>query len=239
MVKNIVIVGGAGAIGSAFARELSVKYPNAKTHSFSREIPDRTLPKLEYHRMDYTSEISLEKSALIASKEVPIDIVIVATGILHDGDLKPEKSLKDLSKEKFQRIFEINTIVPALVAKHFLPKMNRKDNSIFALLSARVGSISDNRLGGWYSYRSSKAALNMLIKNTAIEIGRSNKKIIVVGLHPGTVDSNLSLPFKANIPQEKLFKPEYSVQKLIEVITNLTFNQSGKCFAWDGKEVDP
>ena len=126
-----------------------------------------------------------------------------------------------------------------MVAKHFLPKLNKENRSIFAALSARVGSISDNQLGGWYAYRTSKAALNMVIKNAAIEIGRLNKKAIIVGLHPGTVDSNLSMPFQGNVPDGKLFTPEYSVQKLLQVLTNLTSEQSGKCFAWDGTEVKP
>ena len=176
---------------------------------------------------------------MIASKDALLDMVIVATGILHEGEMMPEKSLKDLNAEKFHRLFEVNTIAPILIAKHFLPKLNRETRSIFAALSARVGSISDNHLGGWYSYRASKAALNMVIKNLAIEISRSNKKAIIVGLHPGTVDSNLSKPFQRNVPQRKLFKSEYSTQKLLEVLANLTSKQSGKCFAWDGKEILP
>ena len=192
-----------------------------------------------YNIINYQDETSIEESALVASKDKPIDMVIIATGILHEGKLMPEKSLKDLSAEKLQRLFEVNTIVPLLIAKHFLPKLSRETRSIFATLSARVGSISDNQLGGWYSYRASKAALNMIIKNIAIEISRFNKKAIIVGLHPGTVDSNLSKPFQGNVPDGKLFTPEYSTQKLLEVLTSLTSKQSGKCFAWDGKEILP
>ena len=192
-----------------------------------------------YNIINYQDETSIEESALVASKDKPIDMVIIATGILHEGKLMPEKSLKDLSAEKLQRLFEVNTIVPLLIAKHFLPKLSRETRSIFATLSARVGSISDNQLGGWYSYRASKAALNMIIKNIAIEISRFNKKAIIVGLHPGTVDSNLSKPFQGNVPYGKLFTPEYSTQKLLEVLTSLTSKQSGKCFAWDGKEIFP
>ena len=194
---------------------------------------------MKYHIINYHDEVSINESSFIASKKDSLDMVIVTTGILHDGELMPEKSLKDLSEEKFQRIFEVNTVVPLLIAKHFLPKMNRERKSIFAALSARVGSISDNQLGGWYSYRSSKAALNMVIKNLAIEISRSNKNAIIVGLHPGTVDSNLSKPFQGNVPYGKLFTPEYSTQKLLEVLSNLTSKQSGICFAWDGKEILP
>lgn len=239
MVNNISILGGSGAIGSSFTLQLSFSYPNATINVFSRQLPEKMLPNVIYNIINYQDETSIEESALVASKDKPIDMVIIATGILHEGKLMPEKSLKDLSAEKLQRLFEVNTIVPLLIAKHFLPKLNRETRSIFATLSARVGSISDNQLGGWYSYRASKAALNMIIKNIAIEISRFNKKAIIVGLHPGTVDSNLSKPFQRNVPYGKLFTPEYSTQKLLEVLTSLTSKQSGKCFAWDGKEIFP
>lgn len=239
MVNNIVIIGGSGAIGRAFTLQLSVTYPNATIHAFSRHKLEQMLLHVKYHTIDYQDETSIEKSALLASRETPLDMVIVATGILHEGELMPEKSQKELSAEKFHRLFEVNTIVPALIAKHFLPKLNRENRSVFAALSARVGSISDNQLGGWYAYRASKAALNMVIKNAAIEIGRRNKNAIIVGLHPGTVDSNLSKPFQGNVPDGKLFTPKYSAQKLLNVLTTLTSKQSGKCFAWDGKEILP
>ena len=106
-------------------------------------------------------------------------------------------------------------------------------------MSARVGSISDNKLGGWYAYRSSKAALNMMIKNLSIEVGRRNKKAILVGLHPGTVDSNLSKPFQNNVPAEKLFSPETSVVHLLKVLFNLKLENTGKIYAWDGSEIEP
>ena len=151
----------------------------------------------------------------------------------------PEKSLRDLSSDKFHRIFEVNTITPALIAKYFLRKLNKEKTSIFTALSARVGSISDNQLGGWYAYRASKAALNMIIKNAAIEVARENKKAIIVGLHPGTVDSDLSKPFQGHVADKNLFTPEYSAEKLLKVLEDLSPEKTGKCFAWDGKEILP
>jgi NAD(P)-dependent dehydrogenase (short-subunit alcohol dehydrogenase family) len=239
MTKNISIIGCSGAIGSAFTNQLSVLYPDATIHAFSRDRQEQIFPNLIHHIIDYQDVISIEESALVASKDAPLDLVIVATGILHDDELMPEKSLRELSAEKFLRLFEVNTILPALVAKYFLPKLNREHQSIFAVLSARVGSISDNRLGGWYAYRASKAALNMIIKNAAIEISRRNTNAVIVGLHPGTVDSALSRPFQGNVPDGKLFTPEFSVQKLLEVLEKLTPQQSGKCFAWNGQVIDP
>ncbi len=239
MIKNIAILGSSGAIGSAFTFHLSFRYPEANIHAFSRNI-NKTLPtNINYHLIDYSNEESIKSSALIASKTGPLDMVIVATGILHEGLLTPEKSLQNLSAEKFKRLFEVNTIVPALIAKHFLPILNKKNQSIFAALSARVGSISDNRLGGWYAYRASKSALNMVIKTCSIEMVRLNKKAIVVGLHPGTVDSSLSKPFQTNVPPNKLFSPTYSAENLLQVLLSLTPAQSGKCFDWNGVEIEP
>lgn len=228
--QNIVITGSSGAIGKAFVRLFSEQYPNATINAFSQNGP-------QY--INYSSEESISLAADSVSKDKPIDIVIVANGILHEGDITPEKSLRDLSADKLHRIFEINAITPILIAKYFLPKLSKHQPSRFAVLSARVGSISDNYLGGWYSYRASKAALNMMIKNAAIEIGRSNHHAVIVGLHPGTVDSNLSRPFQANISKEKIFTPEYSVQKLWGVLEKLRAEDSGKCFAWDNMEILP
>ena len=236
MIENIAIIGSSGAIGSAFVRQLSNQYPQATIHAFSRTKNN------DYARsyiIDYDVEHSIEKAVTIATEKSPLDLIIVATGILHDGEVLPEKSLKDLSTEKFHHVFQVNTVVPSLVAKYFLPKMHTKKRALFAVLSARVGSISDNRLGGWYAYRASKSALNMIIKNASIEIGRRNKEAIIVGLHPGTVDSELSEPFKANIPKEKLFTADDAVIKLLKVLDTLTVENSGACFGWDGLEIAP
>ena len=229
-LKNIAVIGSSGAIGGAFVKILSYQYPHANLYSFSRTS--------EY-LIDYTNEDSIAAAANIASKQGALNLIIVANGMLHDKEIMPEKALKELSMKKFYRLFEVNTIVPALIAKHFLPQLDRENSSIFAVLSARVGSISNNDLGGWYAYRASKAALNMIIKNAAIEIGRRNKNAIIVGLHPGTVDTNLSRPFHKSIPTDKLFTPAESVKKLLKVLENLTPHQSGKCFAWDGDEIMP
>lgn len=239
MVKNIAVIGSSGALGNAFIEKLSEDYPESALHAFSHNTPKKILPKVIYHKINYQEESSIAESALIASKNNLLDIVIVATGILHDNDIMPEKSLNELSAHKFRYLFEINTIIPAIIAKYFSNKLRKDSYSIFATLSARIGSISDNKIGGWYSYRASKAALNMIIKNTAIEIARNNKNAIIVGLHPGTVDSKLSKPFQANIPDGKLFTPKFSVDSLIKVLKNLTPQNSGRCFAWDGKEIMP
>ena len=228
--QNIAVIGCSGAIGRAFTKLLSNTYPQASLYGFSR---------MGEHKIDYTNERSMAEAADFATKDGPLDLVIVTNGMLHDGEIMPEKSLKEVSKEKFHRLFEVNTVIPALIAKHFLPKLSRKGPVKFAALSARIGSISDNRMGGWYAYRASKAALNMVIKNAAIEMARYNRQAVIVGLHPGTVDSALSKPFQSHVPDGKLFTPDYAVKKLLKVLENLAPDHSGKCFAWDGKEIVP
>jgi len=189
--------------------------------------------------MDYQSEDSIRSCADLASQGQPLDLVLVTTGILHETNLRPEKSLRELSFEKFQRLFAVNTIVPALVAKHFLPRLNRDTPSFFATLSARVGSISDNQLGGWYAYRMSKAALNMFIRNSAIEIAKRNQQAIIVGLYPGMVDSAMSKPYQKGVARSNIVSPEMAVQNMVAVLKSLTPEQTGRCFDWDGQEILP
>lgn len=165
------------------------------------------------------------------------DLVIVATGLLHADDFGPEKSLRDLDGARLARVFHVNTIGPALVMKHFLPIMPRERRCVFAAISARVGSISDNHIGGWYGYRSAKAALNQMIRTASIEQGRRYKQAIVMGLHPGTVDTPLSEPFQGNVSDGKLFTPDFSASHMLDVIEARTVADSGKVFAWDGEEV--
>lgn len=237
--QTICIFGASGGIGKAFVKECNALYPKATIHAISRAQYDFQMDNVISHSIDYTDEDSISSLAQAISADGPLDMVIVATGFLHDGEIMPEKSLRDLSADKFHTVFAVNTITPALIAKHFLPKLKGDSQSIFAALSARVGSISDNQMGGWYAYRASKAALNMIIKNAAIEVGRRNKKAIIVSLHPGTVDTSLSKPFQSNVREGKLFTPEFSAQSMLNVLQGLTAEQSGLCFAWDGEEIEP
>ena len=138
-----------------------------------------------------------------------------------------------------QRCFAVNAIGPALVAKHVLPLLPRQGKSVFAALSARVGSISDNRLGGWYGYRASKAALNQLIRTLAIELARQRKDAVCVALHPGTVDSALSRPFQGGVSENKLFAPAFAAERLLSVIDEIDASASGQLLAWDGQVIPP
>lgn len=240
MSSNLVVIGVSGSIGCAVTKRLRYLYPDANIYVFSRSIVADHLEGVVYGHIDYSDESTIEKAAKdVYEKLGAINLVFVATGILHTFEIKPEKALKELSADKFIELFKANTIFPALVAKHFIPKLAKDTKSVFAAISARVGSISDNQLGGWYAYRASKAALNMFIKTASIETKRVNPSAIIVGLHPGTVDSHLSKPFQARVAEGKLFTSEYSASKLIEVLDGLKADDSGKCFAWDGKEIIP
>lgn len=238
-MKNIAIFGSTGAIGQAITDELANRYPNAHIHAISRSDPSGNLTKdnISHHQIDLQNEEALKQLAKQITNEHKLDYVFVATGTLHNDGVQPEKSLRQLSVRNFEQLFAVNTILPAIIAKHFVPKLSKESKSVFAVLSARVGSISDNRLGGWYAYRASKSALNMIIKTASIETKRNNPNAILVGLHPGTVDSELSKPFQKNVPEGKLFTAEFSAKSLIAVTDKLTSEDSGKCFDWAGVEV--
>jgi NAD(P)-dependent dehydrogenase (short-subunit alcohol dehydrogenase family) len=183
------------------------------------------------------SSIAAAAASLTAALP-PISLVLVATGLLHSNQNGPEKSLRELDPDWMIENFRINAVGPALVAKHFLPIMAKQGPICFAALSARVGSISDNRLGGWHSYRASKSALNMLIRNIAIEWQRKNPQSVVVGLHPGTVETALSAPFKGN-PAHERFSPARAAGDMLSVLHGLQPEQSGQIFAYDGSLVAP
>lgn len=236
--RNIAIIGSSGAIGQAITERLVLDQSIERIYACSRQGKMFQSKKIVSAVLDYKNEDSIHNAAKIIGKDNPLDLVIIATGFLHNEDTTPEKSIQDLSHQNFIKNFMANTIGPALVAKHFLPLMSKEHQSVFSCISARIGSISDNRLGGWYAYRASKAALNMTLKNLSIEASRRFKQTIIVGLHPGTVDSSLSKPFQTFVSDDKLFTPEYAAERLINVIDNLELRDSGKIFAWDGSMID-
>ena len=230
-----VVIGASGGIGQALTHHLLAHDAVEHVYGFARSATDISHDKATLGTIDYADEASIADAA--ASIERP-NLIIVATGLLHNGpDIQPEKALKELSAEKFAAQFHTNTIGPALVAKHFLPLLPREERGVFAALSARVGSISDNRMGGWYGYRAAKAALNMVIKSAAIETARKYKHAVIVGLHPGTVDTGLSKPFQGMVKPGKLFTPEHSADCLLHVLNGLKAEDSGKCFDWAGEEI--
>ena len=238
MSEKIIIIGGSGAIGKAFVEFYKEQNSSNIVYSFSRSNNPVDNENIINSNIDIQDEVSIAEAAEFSKKEDYFDKIIVATGVLHDDDLSPEKTYKNINSTSMGKVFSINTIGPALIAKNFIPLLNKEKKSFFGFLSARVGSISDNRMGGWYSYRASKSALNMIIKSLSIEVARNNPNAIIAGLHPGTVDSNLSNPFQKNVADGKLFSPDYSIKKMVSVIDNLTFEDSGNCYAWDGERIE-
>ena len=238
MTKNIIIIGSSGAIGSSFLKYYAEEDKNNVIYALSRSEVASSFSNIHNVSIDIESDSSISNASSICSEAGPFDVIIVTTGMLSNESINPEKSLRHLNKESLSRIFSVNTLGPALIAKYFIPLLKKDAPSFLGFLSARVGSISDNRIGGWYSYRASKAALNMIIKNLSIEVARNNPQSIIVGLHPGTVDSKLSKPFQGNVSEGKLFTPDYSVLKMVEVISNLKPGNSGNCFAWNGEEIE-
>jgi NAD(P)-dependent dehydrogenase (short-subunit alcohol dehydrogenase family) len=233
-----VVIGASGGIGSALVAELSGDPAIDQVMALARSELDGLPEKARALHIDLTDETSIASAAKSCADG--LDLVIVASGMLHaPPKLRPEKSWDELDAASMAQAFAINCTGPALAAKHFLPLLARDRKSVFAALSARVGSISDNRLGGWYAYRASKAALNMMIRSLAIELGRKNPHGICVGLHPGTVDTPLSAPFQARVPAAQLFTPERAARELLSVIRRLTTTQSGQILAWDGRGIAP
>lgn len=229
------IWGAGGGLGRAFLRHLSDDPGCREVVAISR-APAAAAGKVRPMGYDPADPQSIDEAARGAANGGSLDLVVVATGTLHGEDYGPEKALRQLAPEAFLEVVRINTLLPALIARASVGDLS-KERSVFAALSARVGSIADNRLGGWYSYRASKAALNQVLRNVAIEVARKNKGAVIAGLHPGTVDTGLSEPFQANVPEGKLFTPDYSAGELLSVIDRLTADQSGLVFDYAGKPV--
>ncbi|QZD92509.1 SDR family NAD(P)-dependent oxidoreductase [Qipengyuania xiapuensis] len=228
--RRAVVVGASGGIGAALADLL--EQGGTEVHRLSRSATG------EAH-LDLEDEHSIAEAAKRIGAAGDVDLVLVATGFLHEGKSGPEKDWRQIDPAMLARNFAINSTGPALVAKHFLPLLPEEGRAGFAALAARVGSIGDNRLGGWYSYRASKAALVMLMRTYSVELARKKPDAFCVTLHPGTVDTQLSEPFQRNVPEGKLFTPEFSASRLLEVLEGIGPAQSGRQFAWDGEEIVP
>lgn len=237
---RVAVVGAGGTIGAACIEQLLQISRVSQIYAVSRDPLPQQYEGVSYLHADLFSDPALAQLAEEIAE--PLDLVIVATGILHeDSGLQPEKRIQQLTMQQYLQVMQVNSFLPLQIARHFLPLLQHRDRAgrkgIFAALSARVGSISDNRLGGWYSYRASKAALNMLLKTLAVEVSRQSPELIICGLHPGTVDSRLSAPYQRNVPAAKLFTPEYAAARLLTVLDQLQVSDSGRVFAWDGQPV--
>ncbi|MEM7688264.1 MAG: SDR family NAD(P)-dependent oxidoreductase [Pseudomonadota bacterium] len=234
--RTAAVFGSTGGIGQALCEGLLAKGCE-RVYAGSRSGEEPEGRGITPFAFDLTDEDSIAAAAKMMREEPP-EWVIVASGVLTLADGRgPERAYKRLSPDTMAHVLALNTIGPAMIAKHILPLMPRSDRFVFAALSARVGSISDNGLGGWHSYRASKAALNMLLKNFALEMARTHKDGVVVGLHPGTVDSALSAPFQKGLPDGQLTEPAMAAENLLGVLAKLRPEESGKVFDFAGKPV--
>jgi NAD(P)-dependent dehydrogenase (short-subunit alcohol dehydrogenase family) len=218
-----VVIGATGGIGSALCERLRADRRLGSLIGISRKNDG----------LDITDEASVAQAASRVTG-LPIHFLICATGALTVSGVGPEKSLRQISAEIMLEQFRINAIGPALVAKHFLPLLDRRSRCLGAFLSARVGSIGDNRLGGWMSYRASKAALNQIVRTAAIEIGRTHPQSVVVAVHPGTVETALSKPYAAGHP---IVSPSTAAGNILATLDGLGQNQSGSFVAYDGSTI--
>ena len=238
MPVRAIVIGATGGLGRAFVDTLAADRRVESVLALSRTRGSFGADCVRTSTIDIEDERSIEAAALSAGNRVPAyQLVVVATGVLHAAGLSPEKTWNALSGDALAATYRINAIGPALVAKHFLPLLDSDSKSVFACLSARVGSIEDNALGGWHAYRASKAGLNMILRTLSIELARKNAMAICAGLHPGSVDTPLSKPFQSGVPESKLFTPAYSATKLISVVDALTTEDTGHVFAWDGQRI--
>ncbi len=237
-IARAAIFGATGGIGAALVAALAEREPGCRIYVGSRRGVPSDDPHATPFAFDLREPASLGAAAELIARDGPLDLAFVATGMLVRADgTGPEKSLKQITAQGLAEQFAVNTIGPALVAQAILPSLARDRRAVFAVLSARVGSIGDNRLGGWHGYRAAKAALNMLIRNFAIELRRSHPQAIIVGLHPGTVDTSLSAPFQRGVAPDRLFTPAIAAGHLLDVIDGLSPADSGGVFAWDGTAI--
>lgn len=234
--SRAAVIGASGGIGRAVTELLAGEGFEA-VHALSRGGLGSGYQGVRRGVIDIEHEPSIAAAAEGLRDSAPLRFVLVATGLLHAADHQPEKTYRSLDAHVLAKSFHVNAIGPALVAKHMLPLLPKSGKSIFAVISARVGSIEDNRLGGWYGYRASKAALNQLTRTLAVELRRQKPDAICVALHPGTVDTALSQPFQSGVESGKLFAPSYVAERLLTVLNGLTAADSGGFFAWDGQHI--
>lgn len=248
--QHILIQGAGRGVGLALVKQLlrddhvrlsaTVREPE-NAEALQTLVTRHGSERLAIFALDLSDEDSIRATCQAVGQRHPrLDLMMICAGLLHDDQgLWPEKQLADIDPELLARSFAINATGPALMIKHFHTLLSHGERAVIASLSARVGSISDNRLGGWYAYRAAKAAQNQLTRSAAIELKRKSKRLICVGLHPGTVNTELSAPFQKRVPRNQLQTAEQAAGHLLDVVARLTPADSGQLFDWAGKQIEP
>lgn len=242
--KNSIVIGANGDIAQAIINELLNDDDNLFVYVITSQQPPthhKNNNKLIWFNCDYRENSIKEVSNSIyehnSIENIPFDRVFICNGILHDDILKPEKKINDLNVENFHKVLYANSLVPILWLKYLKPALSSNQKCCITVFSARVGSISDNKLGGWYSYRASKSGLNMLLKNTSIEFSRTMKNIKIISFHPGTTDTKLSKPYQKNVPEKKLFKPSFVAKQLLQIISNTPHDGELSFLDWKNDKI--
>jgi len=238
--KTTVIIGANSEIAKSIAsqvikntqKKLIVVTRDAQFYQQSQFTDCEVISVNDYQEDSILAAVDVIKSTLLVS----IEQIYICHGILHCDDFMPEKRLQSFSKETFIDVLNINTITPILWLKNILPLI-KKEQCKVVIFSARVGSLSDNQLGGWYSYRASKAALNMLLKSTAIELAVTAKGVKLISFHPGTTDTPLSKPFQKHVPKGKLFTSEFVASQLLNMVPEISFDGTLSFIDWQGKPI--
>lgn len=238
--STAIIIGASGGLGRALCEQWRQDDGIDNVIAISKQPEDNksTLPGMQTIKCDY-SEASIARACeKIKSLAGPITRVCICNGLLHNDHISPEKRIDDIGLDALQEVFNVNSFIPILWLKALLPLIKSNDDCIVTVFSARVGSISDNRTGGWYSYRASKSALNMLLKTAAIEFARRAKNVKLIAFQPGTTDTALSKPFQASVKPENLFTPEFVAQRLVDIMNGQKVDGELSFIDWENKKID-
>ena len=239
--QTTLIIGASSAIAKALAAQV-IADPDAELVLVSRDVSYYQSAEFEHAKLvrvnDYQeAEISLAVARIQRATESDIARVFICHGVLHNDNCQPEKRLEDFSAAAFTEIVSANTITPMLWLKSLMPILTGRQKCKVVVFSARVGSIADNAIGGWYSYRASKAAMNMLLKSAAVELARRAKNIKLISFHPGTTDTPLSKPFQRSVPNGKLFTSEFVAEQLLRIVADTPVDGTASFLDWQGKTI--
>ena len=236
-IRTAIVIGASGGIGNALFDAWLDNDAIDHVIGISRQDSDKHSDRSRWIRTDYSTEAIEQVCDQLADKHFEIHRVCICNGILHDGDIWPEKKIEELDMLKLQELYRINCLIPMTWIQHLLPVIKGKHDCTVSVISARIGSIQDNRSGGWYGYRASKAALNMMLKTAAIEFARRAKNVKLMAIHPGTTDTNLSRPFQQNIKYE-INTPQHVANSMVGLMEAAEIDGTASYLDWEGVPIE-
>lgn len=236
MPYSAIVVGAGSTIAQAIIEQLTASPDCQQIIALSRHQSFASAKVTAIHSQ--YDEASIEQTCAQLTLSHPVARVFICQGILHQDTLEPERKIEAITAQNMLTVFHANTVIPSLWLKYLVPHLHGSAPCKVAMFSARIGSISDNHLGGWYSYRASKAALNMMVQSFAIELARRAKNVKLLAFHPGTTDTPLSEPFQRSVPQDKLFTPEFVATQLLSLMANLAVDGQASYMDWNHQPID-